>query len=228
MRHPFTIGPTMSPSRPLPADWFARSDEAPDAGFYDRPRFVQHIDDAAIAAVTDAIRRHVPPGADLLDLMSSWVSHLPAPDQLPLGRVAGLGLNPEELAANPRLREWSLVDLNRAGRLPYPDGAFDAVLITVSIQYLTRPVATLREVARVLRPNGNVLISFSDRMFPTKAVRVWQETPVERRASLVATYLEQAGGFGPIHVEHPLPQRGPFGGRDPLWIVVGRRVQRDG
>ena len=216
----------MSTSHPLPPDWFARVDETPDTAFYDQPRFVQHIDEAAITAVTDAIRRRVPPGADVLDLMSSWVSHLPSSDELPLGRVAGLGLNAEELAANPRLSVRAVVDLNRADRLPYADGAFDAVLITVSIQYLKRPVATLREVARVLRPGGVVLISFSDRMFPTKAVRVWQETPPERRPALVAIYLERAGGFDEVEVEQPLPRRGMFGGPDPLWIVVGRRQRR--
>jgi SAM-dependent methyltransferase len=208
---------------PPPPDWFVRIDETPDRGFYDQPRFVQHIDDDAIAGVTDAIRRHVPPGADLLDLMSSWVSHLPPAAELPLGRVAGLGMNAAELVANPRLSEWIVHDLNRGGRLPYADAAFDAVVITVSIQYLTRPVKTLREVARVLRPGGVVLISFSDRMFPTKAVRGWQETAADLRPGLVARYLELAGGFGEIDIERPRRQRGVCGGPDPLWLVVGRR-----
>ncbi len=153
----------MSAASPLPPDWFVRIDESGDREFYDQPRFVRHIDDGAIADVTDAILRHVAPSADLLDLMSSWVSHLPPVAELPLGRVAGLGMNAAELAANPRLTEWVVHDLNRGERLPYDDAAFDAVLITVSVQYLTRPVETLREVARVLRPGGVVLVSFSDR-----------------------------------------------------------------
>ncbi|MBA3413679.1 MAG: methyltransferase domain-containing protein [Chloroflexia bacterium] len=217
----------MTAARPPPADDFVRIDESADREFYDQPRFVQHIDDAAIAGVTAVIRRHVAPGADLLDLMSSWVSHLPPATELPLGRVAGLGMNAKELAANPRLTEWLVHDLNRGERLPFGDAAFAAVLITVSIQYLTRPVETLCEVARVLRPGGVVLVSFSDRMFPTKAVRVWQETPAELRPRLVACYLELAGGFGEIDTEGPRRQRGLFGGPDPLWVVIGRRAEAD-
>ena len=208
----------------LPPGAFARIDEAPDGGFYDQPRFVQHLDEGAIAAVTAAIRRHVPPGADVLDLMSSWVSHLPPVADLPLGRVVGLGLNADELAANPRLSEWTVRDLNADPRLPYPDAAFDAVLITVSIQYLTRPVEILREVARTLRPGGVLLVSFSNRMFPTKAVRVWQETPEEARPGLVAHYLARAGGFAEPAVEAHLPTRRWFGGGDPLWTLVARRM----
>ena len=153
-------------SDPWPAGVFARIDEEPDGRFYDQPRFVQHIDDGAIAAVTETILRHVSPGADLLDLMSSWVSHLPPTADLPLGRVAGLGLNVDELQRNPRLSEWLVQDLNADPRLPYEDAAFDAVLITVSIQYLTRPDLVLQDVARVLRPGGDLLVSFSSRKVP--------------------------------------------------------------
>lgn len=210
----------------LPNEWFARIDETPDAEFYRQPRFVQHIDDGAIAAVTDAIRRHVPPGSDVLDLMSSWVSHLPSAEELPLGRVAGLGMNADELAANPRLTEWTVFDLNAAAAdgtpLPYPDASFDAALVTVSVQYLTRPADTWREVARVLRPGGTLLVSWSDRMFPTKAVRIWQETPPEARAGLISLQLQVAGGFRRPEVEEHGGPRGLFGGPDPLWIVVAR------
>lgn len=207
----------------LAAGAFARIDEEADGRFYDAPRFVQHIDGGAIEAVTEAIRRHVPPGADVLDLMSSWVSHLPPAAELPLGRVVGLGMNAEELAGNPRLAEWTVHDLNADPRLPYPDAAFDAVLITVSVQYLTRPTEIFREVARVLRPGGVLIVSFSNRMFATKAVRIWQETREEARPGLVARYLARAGGFAEPAVEAHLPRRGWLGGGDPLWAVVARR-----
>lgn len=207
----------------LPAAWFARVDEEADARFYQAPRFVQHIDEGAVAAVTDAIRRHLEPGASVLDLMSSWVSHLPPAAELPLGQVVGLGMNREELAGNPRLDDRRVQDLNVDPRLPFPDAVFDAVLITVSVQYLTRPVAVCREIARVLRPEGTVIVSFSNRMFPTKAVRVWQETPEPARPSLVAHYLTEAGGFGEAVVEAHVPSRGWFGGGDPLWVVVARK-----
>ncbi|CAA9578775.1 MAG: hypothetical protein AVDCRST_MAG19-3773 [uncultured Thermomicrobiales bacterium] len=208
----------------LPAGAFQRMDEEADRRFYDAPRFVQHIDDGAIGAVTAAILRHIPPGADLLDLMSSWVSHLPPAADLPLGRVVGLGLNADELARNPRLDERTVRDLNADPRLPYPDATFDAVTITVSVQYLTHPAETLREVARVLRPGGVLLVSFSNRMFATKAVRIWQETPEEDRPALVRLYLALAGGFAPPAVELHRPPRSWLGGGDPLWTVVARRA----
>ena len=201
---------------------FVRIDEEPDARFYDAPRYVQHIDEGAIAAVTETIRRYVPPGADVLDAMSSWVSHLPAPADLSLGRVVGLGMNAGELRRNPRLAEWTLHDLNADPHLPYADASFGAVLITVSIQYLTRPDLVLRDVARVLIPGGVLIITFSNRMFPTKAVAVWQETPEEERPQLVAAYLHAAGGFDQptIEVHRPLSR---WVGGDPLWAVIARR-----
>ncbi len=165
---------------------FVRIDAEPDTRFYQHPRFVHHIDDEAIAAVTAAIQRSVPPGADVLDLMSSWVSHLPDPAALPLGRVIGLGMNAAELAGNPRLDSWTTQDLNRDPHLPYPDSLFDGVLINVSIQYQTRPDLVLREVARVLRSNGVLIVTFSNRMFPTKAVHIWRETAESDRPRLVA------------------------------------------
>ena len=205
-------------------DTFARIDEEPDTKFYDAPRFVQHIDEGAIAAVTETIRRHVPPGADVLDLMSSWVSHLPPLAVLPLGRVVGLGMNAEELTRNPRLSAWTVQDLNADPHLPYADASFGAVLITVSIQYLTRPELVLRDVARVLIPSGVLLVSFSNRMFPTKAVRVWQETPEEERPALVAAYLQAAGGFDQPVVEVHRSRSRWFGG-DPLWAVIASRLK---
>ena len=211
----------------LPAAWFDRIDETPDQQFYASPRFVQHLDDAAIAAVTEAVARHVAPGADVLDLMSSWVSHLPDAADLPLGRVVGVGMNAAELKANPRLDAWLVRDLNEppAGEplLPFPAEAFNAVLITVSIQYLTDPVAVLRDAARVLRPGGVLLVSLSDRMFATKATRVWQETPADTRPGLVSRYIELTAAFDPPATESPRPpRRGPTSA-DPLWVVITRK-----
>lgn len=210
-------------SRPdLPLDWFGRVDEEIDEQFYVEPRFVQHIDPEAIATITAAIARHVAPHSTVLDLMSSWVSHLPPAVRLPLARVVGLGMNERELAANDRLDQRLIQDLNVEPRLPFAAATFDAVLITVSIQYLTRPVAVLRDVNRVLRPNGVLLISFSNRMFATKAVRVWREAPEEARPDLVALYLDRAGDWLEPIVERREPRRHRFGDGDPLWVVVAR------
>jgi SAM-dependent methyltransferase len=204
----------------FPPGFFDRLDESPDDVFYALPRFVAHIDDATIAALTAWYAEVLAPGSDVLDLMSSWVSHLPDVARLPLGRVVGLGLNAEELTANPRLASFDVCDLNAEPKLPYPDAWFDAVLCAVSIQYLVRPVEVFAEVARVLRPGGRVAIATSQRCFPTKAIRAFQLLAPRERLAAIALYLERAGGFEPA----ALLDRSPSGA-DPLWIVTALRAR---
>ncbi len=201
----------------LPPRAFAKADPSPDADFYAEPRFVTHIDDGAIAAVTGLHRELFPAGGAVLDLMSSWVSHLP--DDVEYAAVIGHGMNAEELAANPRLSRWFVQDLNRDPKLPLGDASAAAAAICVSIQYLQRPVEVLREVARVLRPGGVVAISFSNRCFPTKAVAIWQALDGPDQCGLVSLYLQRAG-FPAVEARELAPP-GPWGG-DPLWAVVGR------
>jgi SAM-dependent methyltransferase len=201
----------------FPRGFFDRADESDDAGFYAAARLVLHIDDATVAALTAAYRELLGPGADVLDLMSSWVSHLPA--ELELGRVAGLGMNEEELARNPRLTDHVVHDLNRDPELPYADASFDAVLNAVSIQYLTRPAEVLRSAARVLRPGGLHVVSLSHRCFPTKAIRAWHVLPPRERLDVVRTYFLIAGGYEEPDVLDHSPE-----GADPLWLVVARRA----
>ncbi|HEX9950615.1 MAG TPA: methyltransferase domain-containing protein [Rubricoccaceae bacterium] len=206
----------------LPPDVFRRQDESDDADFYTQPRFVTHIDAAAVAAVTDLYRETVGAGADVLDLMTSHVSHLP--EDVAYGRVAGLGMNAAELAANPALTERIVQNLNTDPRLPYADASFDAVLICVSVQYLTQPVEVFAEIARVLRPGsaerpgGALVVTFSNRCFPTKAVRAWAALGDAGHSALVGIYVREAGGFG----EPDLRAHTPRGG-DPLFSVVARR-----
>jgi len=202
----------------FPPGFFARLDESDDAAFYAAPRFVVHIDEATIAALTSWYGEVLAPGSDVLDLMSSWVSHLPEVAALPLGRVVGLGMNAAELAANPRLAAYDVQDLNAEPRLPYPDACFDAALCAVSIQYLTRPVEVFTEVARVLRPGGRVAIATSHRCFPTKAIRAWHVLSPPDRLGAIASYLARAGGFAPAQLVDRSPP-----GADPLWIVTALR-----
>jgi hypothetical protein len=204
-----------SPFPELPAGAFAKVDGGDDADFYAFPRLVTHIDDAAIAALTAFYRQVLPPGGVLLDLMSSWVSHLPP--EIAYGAVIGHGLNAEELAANPRLTRWFVQDFNRDPVLPLEDASLDGAMICVAIQYLQQPAAVLAEVARVLKPGAPLVISFSNRCFPTKAVAVWRALDGSGHERLVAIYLDRAG-FAEIEI-HRL-RDGSRG--DPLTVVTGR------
>jgi SAM-dependent methyltransferase len=199
----------------LPPEAFAKHDRDPDARFYAEPRFVTHIDAAAIAAVTDLYRTVVPAGGDVLDLMSSWVSHLP--DEVAYASVIGHGLNAAELAANPRLSRYFVQDLNADPRLPLDAASVDATLICVAVQYLQQPVAVLTEIARVLRPGCPAVIGFSNRCFPTKAVAIWNALDGAGHAQLVNLYLQRAG-FDRIEVR-VLKAAGGFG--DPMTAVIG-------
>jgi SAM-dependent methyltransferase len=203
--------------RSLPEEAFRRYDESPDEEFYLLPRFVTHIDDRAIAAVTQLYREFFPPGAQVLDLMSSWVSHLPP--EIEYRRVIGLGMNEAELQRNERLDAYVVQNLNINPQLPFGDTEFDGVGICVSIDYLTRPVEVLREVGRVLTVGSPTIISFSNRCFPSKAVNIWHQLGDKGHMQLVERYLEDAGNFTDIVSLDRSPRR-LF--TDPLYAVIGK------
>src|SRR5262245_18915075 len=203
---------------PLSPELFARLDESPDDLFYASPRFVTHIDDAAIAAVTQLYREYFPAGGAILDLMSSWISHLP--HDVSYRRVVGLGLNAEELAANTRLDAWIVQNLNETPRLPFETGDFDAGAICVSVDYLTRPVEVMRECGRVLRPGGPLVVTFSNRCFPTKVIAAWQMLDDQGHQALVARYFEEAGNWTAVECL----DKSPHTGFDPIYAVIGRHA----
>lgn len=203
---------------------FSRQDEADDANFYAIPRMVVHLDDKAVSLVEALARRYIPPiQVSVLDLMSSFRSHLPTDH--PYREVIGLGMNASEMQANPQLTRFLVHDLNKYPRLPFDTGSFDMVMNTVSVQYLTQPVAVFREVARVLRPAGVSVVTFSDRMFPTKAVRVWREGDDEDHIALVQEYYRLAGGFRNIQTERYAGGNSSWfrSAQDPLYAVIGTR-----
>ncbi len=197
-------------ARRLPPAFFARLDSGPDGRFYDAPRLVTHIDDGAIAAV-GALYAELGLDGAVLDLMSSWVSHFrTAPAELVV-----LGMNAEELAANPAATERLVHDLNTDPRLPFPDASFDDATCCVSVDYLTDPVAVFREVARVLRPGGRFVVTFSNRCFPTKAIRGWLATDDDGHVQIVEAYFVLSGGFDDVRAQ----RRTPAGRGDPLHAV---------
>ncbi len=198
----------------LPPRAFARFDNTNDELFYQTPRFVTHIDELAIEAVTQLYRETLPVGGAILDLMSSWISHLP-PD-IEYSKVFGLGLNREELAANTRLNSFVVQNLNENTILPFDDNEFDGATICVSIQYLQKPVDVLREVRRVCRAAAPLVITFSNRCFPTKAVAIWQATDDAGHLQLVENYARDAG-WSNVRGERRTP---PNHRGDPLLAVI--------
>ena len=200
-----------------PEEAFKRTDEGPDEEFYRTPRLVTHIDDGAIAAVTQLYREMFPPDGEILDLMSSWISHLPP--EAEYERVIGLGMNEVELRRNGRLDSYVVQNLNTDPRLPFGSGEFDGVGICVSVDYLTRPAEVLREVGRVLKAGAPIVITFSNRCFPTKAVEIWHRLDDAGHKRLVEGYLQEAGNFRDVHSLDRSPRR-LFS--DPLYAVIGR------
>lgn len=208
-------------SNALPDGFFDRADPTPDPDFYAFPRLVTHIDDAAVAAVGQ-LYDEVGVAGRVLDLMSSWVSHLVTPPE----SLTVLGLNADELNANPAASRRVVHDLNADPALPFDDASFDAALCCVSIDYLTEPVEVLANVRRVLTKGAPVVITFSNRCFPTKAVRGWLEETEAGRCAVVVDYLRRAGGFTEPEVSRRTPappaQGGTYWG-DPLYAVVAHR-----
>ena len=213
-------------------DWmdgngFVCDDQRPDPEFYRQPRLVQHLDRACRRQLRRQYGHLIAPGARVLDLMSSWVSHLP--EDLDLADLTVLGLNAEELDRNPRANQRLVQDVNFDPRLPFADAAFDAVICTASVEYLRDPARVLAEAGRVLRPGGLVALAFSNRWFPPKVVRIWTELHEFERLGLVVDLLRRAGCFEDIHTlshrgeprpfddPHPLPLS------DPLYLVWAKR-----
>ena len=201
----------------FPPGFFDRSDETDDADFYDFDRFVTHIDEGAIAAVGDLYDELGLSGSTsgaVLDLCSSWVSHFSTKPR----RLVATGMNANELAANRQADEWIVHDVNAAPVLPFDDRSFDAVTCCASVDYLTRPLEVFADVRRVLRPGGVFVCTFSNRCFPTKAIRGWLSTDDRGHVAIVSAYFDLTDGFGA-----PTAQlRNPDAAGDPLYAVWAR------
>ena len=202
----------------LQPEFFRRLDDSDDELFYLTPRLVVHIDDAAIRTVGEIYLSRLPRGGAILDLMSSWRSHLP-PELMP-SRVVGLGLNRSEMEDNPALTEIVTHNLNRAPQLPFEDASFDGAVLTVSVQYLIHPLEVFAEVGRVLKSGAPFIVTFSNRMFPTKAVAIWANASEQQRVDLVGYYFTHSAAFEKIE----LIDRSS-GETDPLWAVLGYRKE---
>ena len=203
-------------------------DETDDRQFYDYPRFVTHVDDGFIQQLMDLYRERLQPQTRILDLMSSWVSHLP--EDLEFAHVEGHGLNDEELAKNPRLDHFIVQNLNQSPQLPFEADSFDAVLNTVSVQYLQYPEGVFSEIHRILKPGGVAIVSFSNRMFYQKAIQAWRDGSERDRILLVKRYFQSVPGFSspevivrPSQTPSFLQMMG-FGGGDPFYAVIAAKM----
>ena len=214
------MSPEESPDL-YPPELFRRQDESDDKLFYAEPRLVVHIDYPAIGAISAYLSDELPPDGVILDLMSSWRSHMP-PD-LPVRRLIGIGLNDAELNENPQLDERIIHDLNANPALPVEDGTLDAAVVTVSIQYMTKPVEVFRDVNRILKPEASFHVIYSNRMFPTKAIAIWQSLDDRRRAQLIASYFQNSGGWGNIRAINITPQLPHYS--DPVYVVAATKVR---
>ncbi len=207
-----------------PAELFRRQDESDDRLFYAEPRLVTHIDDYAIEAIRAYLREALPPHGTTLDLMSSWRSHLPY--DLPLERVIGLGLNAVELDENPQLTDRVTHDLNAEPRLPLETDSVDAAVVTVSIQYIIKPIAVFREINRILRAGAAFHIIYSNRMFPAKAVAVWQSIDDRMRSQLIGSYFANSGGWTTPKAMDISPDMGFY--TDPVYVVTANKIKVGG
>ena len=226
----FRTGPGLQARREdAEPDWptatdLKREDESDDALFYTEPRFVTHIDDTTIAQVSSLYGKLIPAGARVLDIMSSWISHLP--EKVGFEKVTGLGMNRQELEANPQLNEHRVHNLNRDPRLPFPDDSFDAVVCAVSVEYLAHPLEVFQDIHRVLAAGGVFINAFSNRCFPTKSIALWAKLHEFERMGLVAHFYHRTG-YSNVNTWSmrglPRPAGDPYGGQppesDPVYAV---------
>jgi SAM-dependent methyltransferase len=203
-------------------------DPTDDGEFYLQPRLVAHVDGGFIDRLTNLYRDRIPAQARVFDMMSSWISHLP--EDVEYASVIGHGLNGTELAKNPRLDRYFVQNLNLDLHLPLDDGSVDAVVNTVSVQYLQYPEAIFSEVQRILAPGGVAIFSFSNRMFYQKAIARWRDGDEASRVKLVVDYFRSTAGFSePEVITHisDVPDILRWlgaGGGDPFYAVIAQKL----
>lgn len=226
------------PYTPPPRSWpytvsdFRRQDSSPDSNFYSSPRFVNHIDDAAITSLKTYYASTLPHTGRILDFCSSWTSHFPpsitsailAKKDL---EVVGMGMNAAELDANLCLTGGRILrDLNSEPKIGEEvlggtgRKELDAAMCVVSIDYLTQPVEVLGSLRERMKVGGRVHLIISNRCFPTKVVGRWLRVGERERLEMVGDYLI-FGGWKDVEIVTLSDGRG----RDPLWVVRGTKEE---
>ena len=209
-------------------DALQRADDTIDSEFYSQARFINHLDKTAQTQLKTFYNKLIPAHSEILDLMSSINSHID--EELEMKKITGLGMNQEELAANPCLDEIIIHDINQHQQLPFEDASFDAIVCSLSIEYITQPAKLFDEVARILRPHGRFIISFSNRWFPTKAVQVWNNLHDFERIGLVMEHFIESAHFGDINTYSLRGLPRPVGDKhntplsDPVYVVWANKM----
>ena len=205
---------------PFLPEFFRREDESNDSLFYREPRLLVHIDDQAIDAIGEFFSEVLPHDGLILDLMSSWRTHLP--DDFVKEQLVGLGLNAVELAENPQLDHRIVQDINILPELPFRDSCIHTVVVTVSVQYMVHPVELFSEVNRVLEDRGSFHIIYSNRMFGTKAVAIWKALDDFQRGQLLTSYFAASTGWEQPKMLDISPKLETPS--DPVFVVSARKL----
>jgi hypothetical protein len=221
---PIRLVKTWPESPPFSPEDFYRADQQDDGSFYAVPRFVYHIDEPAVSALVNYYRKNIPPKSRILDICSSWVSHYPLEFPRTMTRISGTGMNELELRANDQLSDFFPRNLNINPKLPYTDESFDVVTCVVSIDYLIHPIEVLKEIHRVLRPGGKVIVSQSNRCFPSKAIAMWLRMNDRQHLELINSYFQYAQGFK-TRKAFDITAEGPGqSGFDPMFIIEAEKI----
>ncbi len=194
-----------------------------DSIFYSQPRFVHHLDNNFRRRLTTLYKEIIPKNSIILDLMSSWVSHLPP--EINYKKVIGHGMNKKELQKNSRLDYYWVQDLNKNQKLPLKDWSVDFCLMVAAWQYLQEPEAVASEIKRIVKPGGSVIISFSNRAFWEKAPRIWREGGDKEHIKYIKAILLSQGWDKVRSIEESDNKEGIFGmvgiKTDPFLSVIG-------
>lgn len=203
----------------LGSNHLERMDKRSDTIFYEQPRFVTHIDDFAIESLAKYYSEHLEINSKLVDLCSSWVSHLPKSHSFQ--EVIGIGMNEKELQKNPRLTKYYVHDLNKNPNLikMVPEESVDAVLCAVSVDYLIRPFELFSQVHKILKPGGSFILSFSNRMFATKVISAWLQTQDPEHLFIATYYFQGSASWNKVIVSDITDISNVH--RDPMYVVHG-------
>ena len=168
-----------------------KSDICDDEIFYQQPRFVHHLSDSFRNRLTSLYSEYLLNHHIILDLMSSWVSHLPS--NISYKKVIGHGMNEAELSSNERLDRFFVQNLNKKQNMPIEDSSVDVGLIVAGWQYLQYPEKVSLELSRVIKSDSLLIISFTNRAFWTKAPNIWTYSSEEKRIEYVTSVLTSNG-----------------------------------